>query len=184
MSWRNDPRVSGVLEGELDLGGRVRVRLAVQLPLYLAGAVVALGIAKTAMGVPIFPVAIWLSYLVLRGEGGPPGGFVGRPYAPLSCSEFGQQEAMPAERIERSEIEYLWERATRSYPAIRREPKPDSELRTPFQRDRDRIVHSKAFRRLKHKTQVFIAPEGDHYRTRPTHSRPAGSRVRWRGRWA
>ena len=43
-------------------------------------------------------------------------------------------------------------------------------LRTCFQRDRDRIVHSKSFRRLKHKTQVFIAPEGDHYRTRLTHT--------------
>jgi dGTPase len=60
--------------------------------------------------------------------------------------------------------------ATRSYPAVRELAEPDSEHRTPFQRDRDRIVHSKAFRRLKHKTQVFIAPEGDHYRTRLTHT--------------
>jgi dGTPase len=73
------------------------------------------------------------------------------------------------ERIERLE-ESLSPLATRSYPAVRDEPEPDSEHRTPFQRDRDRIVHSKAFRRLKHKTQVFIAPEGDHYRTRLTHT--------------
>lgn len=46
----------------------------------------------------------------------------------------------------------------------------DSDIRTIFQHDRDRIIHSKAFRRLKHKTQVFIAPEGDHYRTRLTHT--------------
>ncbi len=49
-------------------------------------------------------------------------------------------------------------------------PEPEDELRTCFQRDRDRILHSKAFRRLKHKTQVFLAPEGDHYRTRLTHT--------------
>ena len=73
-------------------------------------------------------------------------------------------------RVRSWEAEYLWERATRSYPALRARPEPDSPVRTPFQRDRDRIVHSKAFRRLKHKTQVFVAPEGDHYRTRLTHT--------------
>jgi dGTPase len=60
--------------------------------------------------------------------------------------------------------------AARSYPAHRRVPEADCGLRTPLQRDRDRIVHSKAFRRLKHKTQVFVSPEGDHYRTRLTHT--------------
>ena len=49
-------------------------------------------------------------------------------------------------------------------------PEPESPTRTPFQRDRDRIIHSTAFRRLKHKTQVFVYHEGDHYRTRLTHT--------------
>jgi len=51
----------------------------------------------------------------------------------------------------------------------RSKPEKEGEIRTCFQRDRDRIIHSKAFRRLKHKTQVFLAPKGDHYRTRLTH---------------
>ncbi len=72
--------------------------------------------------------------------------------------------------IERREDAILGPAAVRSYPARRAREEPDSPLRTPFQRDRDRIVHSKAFRRLKHKTQVFIAPEGDHFRTRLTHT--------------
>ena len=75
-----------------------------------------------------------------------------------------------AERIARREQSELSPLATRSYPPRRRHPEPDCGLRTPFQRDRDRIVHSKAFRRLKHKTQVFVAPLGDHYRTRLTHT--------------
>ena len=52
----------------------------------------------------------------------------------------------------------------------RRVPVEPCPVRTCFQRDTDRIVHSKAFRRLKHKTQVFLQPEGDHYRTRMTHT--------------
>ena len=75
-----------------------------------------------------------------------------------------------ADRIARQEEETLSPLAARSYPAVRARPEEDSEHRTPFQRDRDRIVHTKAFRRLKHKTQVFISPEGDHYRTRLTHT--------------
>jgi len=74
------------------------------------------------------------------------------------------------DRVRAWEGEFLSKLATHSYPARRRLEEPNSPLRTPFQRDRDRIVHSKAFRRLKHKTQVFIAPEGDHYRTRLTHT--------------
>ncbi len=74
------------------------------------------------------------------------------------------------QRIRAREDRDLAPGATRSYPAHRERPEPDCGLRTPFQRDRDRIVHCKAFRRLKHKTQVFVAPAGDHYRTRLTHT--------------
>lgn len=52
----------------------------------------------------------------------------------------------------------------------RERPEPEDDLRTPFQRDRDRIIHCNAFRRLQHKTQVFLSPTGDHYRTRLTHT--------------
>jgi dGTPase len=85
--------------------------------------------------------------------------------------DLSDHSARPLEeRVRAWEEQFLWKPATRSYPARRRSPEPDSPVRTPFQRDRDRIVHAKAFRRLKHKTQVFIAPEGDHYRTRLTHT--------------
>jgi len=82
----------------------------------------------------------------------------------------GPVAAAFAERIRDREARELSPLATLSYPASRRRPEPDCGLRTPFQRDRDRIVHCKAFRRLKHKTQVFVAPAGDHYRTRLTHT--------------
>ena len=60
--------------------------------------------------------------------------------------------------------------ATPAEGAVRVRPEAECSLRTPFQRDRDRSAHSRAFRRLKGKTQVFVAPEGDHYRTRLTHT--------------
>ncbi|MDR7416350.1 MAG: deoxyguanosinetriphosphate triphosphohydrolase [Armatimonadota bacterium] len=75
------------------------------------------------------------------------------------------------ERVEAEEAERLSPYATLSRNSRgRRVPEPEDDLRTCFQRDRDRVIHSKAFRRLKHKTQVFLAPEGDHYRTRLTHT--------------
>ena len=70
MKWREDPeRVRLYTKASWIWVGVFTLRLAVQLPLYLAGAVLALGIAKTAMGLPIFAVAIWLSYLVLKQGG-------------------------------------------------------------------------------------------------------------------
>ncbi|MGH2831000.1 MAG: deoxyguanosinetriphosphate triphosphohydrolase [Actinomycetota bacterium] len=75
-----------------------------------------------------------------------------------------------AER-ERLEYELLAPAATKSDESTgRAEPEEPDEFRTAFERDRDRIVHTKAFRRLKHKTQVFLAPIGDHYRVRLTHT--------------
>ncbi len=82
----------------------------------------------------------------------------------------GPVAAAFAERVQAREEAELSPHATRSYPAQRDVPETDCGLRTPFQRDRDRIVHSKAFRRLTHKTQVFVSPTGDHYRTRLTHT--------------
>ncbi|MCX6382743.1 MAG: deoxyguanosinetriphosphate triphosphohydrolase [Armatimonadetes bacterium] len=77
----------------------------------------------------------------------------------------------PRERQEQWEKDYLAEWAAKSSESQGRVyPAPTDPVRTAFQRDRDRIIHSKAFRRLKHKTQVFIDPEEDHYRTRLTHT--------------
>lgn len=75
------------------------------------------------------------------------------------------------ERLENEELSRLHFRAAKSRQSVGREyPEQECDVRTAFQRDRDRIIHSKAFRRLKHKTQVFFSPGGDHYRTRLTHA--------------
>jgi dGTPase len=75
------------------------------------------------------------------------------------------------EALEQRERETLAPEAARSADSRGRlHPEPEDDVRPAFQHDRDRIIHSKAFRRLKHKTQVFFAPAGDHYRTRLTHS--------------
>lgn len=90
----------------------------------------------------------------------------------------------------REELEYLEHRrlnpqaafANHTRGRLRQEPPREEDVRTCYQRDVDRVVHSKAFRRLMHKTQVFLRPEGDHYRTRMTHtlevSRVAGTITR------
>ena len=75
------------------------------------------------------------------------------------------------EQLEARELEALAPQAARSAESRGRlRPEREDDVRPAFQRDRDRIIHCKAFRRLKHKTQVFLAPTGDHYRTRLTHT--------------
>ncbi len=75
------------------------------------------------------------------------------------------------EQLELREMEYLSPYATHSKDSIgRKRAEEECDLRPVFQRDRDRILHSKSFRRLKQKTQVFLLPTGDHYRTRMTHT--------------
>src|SRR6187431_367752 len=75
------------------------------------------------------------------------------------------------ESLEQRERESLAPEAAKSADTRGRlRPEPEDDVRPAFQHDRDRIIHSKAFRRLKHKTQVFFAPAGDHYRTRLTHT--------------
>ena len=74
------------------------------------------------------------------------------------------------ERLEHRRLNPLAAFADKSKGRLKPEPPREQDVRTCYQRDTDRIVHSKSFRRLMHKTQVFLRPEGDHYRTRMTHT--------------
>lgn len=88
----------------------------------------------------------------------------------MGSGSAGEKDAVRL-RLEQLERQFLSKGAVLAAQSRGRErPEPESEARTCFMRDRDRIIHSKAFRRLKHKTQVFLSPEGDHYRTRLTHT--------------
>ena len=73
-----------------------------------------------------------------------------------------------SEKVERETLSPFATLSEHSKGRLR--PIVECDIRTDFQRDRDRIIHAKSFRRLKHKTQVFLAPAGDHYRTRLTHT--------------
>ena len=74
------------------------------------------------------------------------------------------------EALEQQEVAVLSPYASLAKNSVRDREETPCDVRTAYQRDRDRILHCKSFRRLKHKTQVFLAPEGDHYRTRLTHT--------------
>ena len=79
--------------------------------------------------------------------------------------------SLPREKRENAELGFISEYGVLAKNTLGRiKPENECDLRTCFQRDIDRITHSKSFRRLKHKTQVFLHPEGDHYRTRLTHT--------------
>jgi len=83
----------------------------------------------------------------------------------------GKMKRVTSDQREQEEQAHLAEAATKSFESRgRQHPEEPDEFRTAFERDRDRIIHTKVFRRLKHKTQVFLNPDGDHYVTRMTHT--------------
>jgi dGTPase len=98
-------------------------------------------------------------------------------------NDLGHETTVIRQLLERKEEQYLAPQAQLSSKSRGRlRADPECPLRTAYQRDRDRIVHSKAFRRLKHKTQVFLSPTGDHYRTRLTHTLEVSQIARTIGR--